>query len=92
MKRTVFSIRGAYNWRAPFLAATFGAQSQPTQVFAYDQIDLSASAKLNDSISVFAEVLNLTDNRYQDYSRFEERRITVSTQGRRIGAGMRFNF
>ena len=87
-----FSIRGAYNWRAPFLAATFGAQSQPTQVFAYDQIDLSASAKLNDSISVFAEVLNLTDNRYQDYSRFEERRITVSTQGRRIGAGMRFNF
>lgn len=87
-----FSVRGAYNWRAPFLAATFGAQSQPTQVFAYDQIDLSASAKLNDNLSFFAEVLNLTDNRYQDYSRFEERRITVSTQGRRIGAGMRFTF
>ncbi|NJC32711.1 TonB-dependent receptor [Sphingomonas jejuensis] len=87
-----FQIRGAYNWRAPFLAATFGAQSQPSQVVAYDQIDASAAVRINENVSVYAEVLNLTDNRYRDYSRFEERLITESTQGRRITVGLRGSF
>ncbi|TKD51838.1 TonB-dependent receptor [Sphingomonas baiyangensis] len=87
-----FMLRGAYNWRAPFLRQTFGPQSQPEQIVAYNQIDLSTSAKINDNVSVFGEVLNLTDERFRSFSRFEERLITESTQGRRIMIGLRTNF
>lgn len=87
-----FQIRGAYNWRAPFLRQTFGPQSQPENIFAYDQIDLSASARITDTVSVFGEVLNLTDAKFRSYSRFKERLITVSDQGRRISLGLRASF
>lgn len=88
----LFQIRGAYNWRAPFLRQTFGPQSQPENIFAYNQVDLSASLKITPEVSVFGEVLNLTDERFRSYSRFEERLITVADQGRRITLGARFNF
>ncbi len=87
-----FQLRGAYNWRAPFLRQTFGPQSEPENIFGYDQIDLSGSIKMNDNLSVFGEVLNLTNERFRSYSRFEERLITVSDQGRRISLGLRANF
>ncbi|MCP9223640.1 TonB-dependent receptor [Erythrobacter sp. LQ02-29] len=87
-----FQIRGAYNWRAPFLRQTFGPQSQPENIFGYDQIDLSGSIKFNDRVSLFAEVLNLTNEDFRSYSRYEERLITVSDQGRRITVGLRANF
>jgi TonB-dependent receptor len=85
-------VRGAYNWRAPFLRQTFGPQSQPENIFGYDQIDLSASLRANDNLSFFTEVLNLTNAKFKSYSRFQERLITVSDQGRRISLGARVNF
>lgn len=88
----VFQVRGAYNWRAPFLRSTFGPQSQPENINAYNQIDLSASIKITPEVSVFGEVLNLTDENFRSYSRFEERLITESTQGRRITVGLRGSF
>jgi TonB-dependent receptor len=87
-----FQLRGAYNWRAPFLRQTFGPQSQPENIFGYDQIDLSGSIKITPQVSVFGEVLNLTNERFKSYSRYEERLITVSDQGRRITLGLRANF
>jgi len=87
-----FQLRGAYNWRAPFLRQTFGPQSEPENIFGYDQIDLSGSIKMNDNLAVFGEVLNLANKRFRSYSRFEERLITVSDQGRRFSLGVRANF
>ncbi|MBB3695653.1 TonB-dependent receptor [Sphingomonas sp. BK580] len=87
-----FQLRAAYNWRAPFLRQTFGPQSQPENIFGYEQIDLSGSIKINDRVAVFGEVLNLTDEQFRSYSRFTERLITVSDQGRRISLGLRANF
>lgn len=87
-----FQLRGAYNWRAPFLRQTFGPQSQPENIFGYDQIDLSGSARINSNVSAFFEVLNLTNAKFRSYSRFEERLITVSDQGRRISLGLRASF
>lgn len=87
-----FQLRGAYNWRAPFLRQTFGPQSQPENIFGYDQIDLSGSAPINSNVSAFFEVLNLTNAKFRSYSRFEERLITVSDQGRRISLGLRASF
>ncbi len=87
-----FQIRGAYNWRAPFLRQTFGPQSQPENIFGYNQVDLSAQVRMNSNLALYAEVLNLTNEKFRSYSRFEERLITVSDQGRRITAGVRVNF
>ena len=87
-----FQLRGAYNWRAPFLRQTFGPQSEPENIFGYDQIDLSGSVKLTPNFSLFGEVLNLTNERFRSYSRYEERLITESDQGRRITLGVRANF
>ena len=87
-----FQLRGAYNWRAPFLRQTFGPQSQPENIFGYDQIDLSGSAPINRNVSAFFEVLNLTNAKFRSYSRFEERLSTVSDQGRRISLGLRASF
>lgn len=88
----LLQLRGAYNWRAPFLRQTFGPQSEPENIFGYSQIDLSGSIKVNPNISFYAEALNVTNEKFRSYSRFEERLITVSDQGRRITAGVRFNF
>lgn len=88
----IFQLRGAYNWRAPFLRQTFGPQSQPENIFGYDQIDVSGTIKVTPNFSVYAEVLNLTDEQFRSYSRYEERLITVSDQGRRITLGVRANF
>ncbi len=88
----MFQLRGAYNWRAPFLRQTFGPQSQPENIFGYSQIDLSGQVRLNKQLAVYGEVLNLTNEKFRSYSRFRERLITVSDQGRRITAGLRFNF
>lgn len=87
-----FQLRGAYNWRAPFLRQTFGPQSQPENIFSYSQIDLSGQIRINKQVAVYGEVLNLTNERFRSYSRFRERLITVSDQGRRITAGLRFSF
>ena len=91
-ENSVLQLRGAYNWRAPFLRQTFGPQSEPENIFGYNQVDLSGSIKLSKNVSVYAEVLNLTNEKFRSYSRFEERLITVSDQGRRITSGFRFNF
>ncbi|WP_448664096.1 TonB-dependent receptor [Sphingomonas sp. CJ20] len=88
----IFQLRGAYNWRAPFLRQTFGPQSQPENITGYTQIDLSASVRLTKNFTVFGEVLNLTDEQFSSYSRFEERLITQSDQGRRVTLGVRANF
>lgn len=89
---SVFQLRGAYNWRAPFLRQTFGPQSQPENVNGYHQIDLSGSIRVTPNFSLYGEVLNLTNEKFRDYSRFNERLITYSDQGRRITLGVRANF
>ncbi len=91
-ENNLLQLRGAYNWRAPFLRQTFGPQSEPENIFGYSQIDLSGSIKLNSNVSFYAEALNVTNEKFRSYSRFKERLITVSDQGRRITAGVRFNF
>ncbi|WP_076069136.1 TonB-dependent receptor [Sphingomonas montana] len=85
-------VRGAYNWRAPFLRQTFGPQSQPENINGYDQIDASASLRMFGEFSLYAEVLNLTNKKFRSYSRFDERLITLSDQGRRVTVGVRGNF
>ena len=85
-------MRAAYNWRDDFLRRTFGFEGQPENIEAYGQYDLSASFQVNDAWSVFAECVNLTDERTRSYSAFEERLLQLEDSGRRITAGVRARF
>ena len=50
--------RIAYNWRDTFLNAT---GNHPTYVEEYEQIDVSASYKVNDNVTVFFDGINMTE-------------------------------
>jgi len=84
-----FGIRAAYNWRDEYLAAVRGAQGEPTTVNAYDQLDLSANFKINDAISIFADVTNLTGEKESAWSRYKNRVQWVADNGRTMTLGIR---
>ncbi|MGH8078974.1 MAG: TonB-dependent receptor [Lysobacter sp.] len=83
------SFRAAYNWRDEYLSAVRGSQGEPTTVKPYGQIDLSASYKLNDNLSVFAEATNLNDEIEEAYSRYESRPQWIASNGRAVSFGIR---
>jgi TonB-dependent receptor len=85
-------VRAAYNWRDDFLRQTFGFEGQPENIEAYGQYDVSASFQVNEAWSVFAECVNLTDERTRSYSAFKERLLQLEESGRRITAGVRARF
>jgi TonB-dependent receptor len=85
-------VRAAYNWRAPFLQYTFGPNGLPQNVAAYGQVDLQGSYKLTPNLSVYAQVVNLTDAYERSYSSYSERLIELEDTGRRMTFGVRANF
>lgn len=85
-------LRAAYNWRAKFLARTRGLNGQPENVGAYGQYDLSGSLKITPNVSVFGEVVNLTNRHRRTFSRYEERLIQLDDTGRRVSVGVRSSF
>jgi TonB-dependent receptor len=85
-------VRAAYNWRAPFLRSTFGDNGQPTNVDSYGQLDLTGSLKLTHNVSVFADVLNVTDAKQRIYSSYTDRFAGLYDTGRVISVGARATF
>ena len=89
------SIRVAYNWRDDFLSGTgqdnVGA-GPPTYVAAYQQLDLSASYWFNDSMQVFVDVLNLTDETTHVYGRDKTQTLFAGQAGPRYNLGFRYKF
>ncbi|WP_165799496.1 TonB-dependent receptor [Sphingomonas oleivorans] len=85
-------LRGAYNWRAKFLRRTFGAQGQPENVGAYGQYDVTASVKFTPNLTLYGEMLNVTNAKSRAYQSFEERLLTLEDTGRRITVGVRASF
>ncbi|MBU3077377.1 TonB-dependent receptor [Sphingomonas quercus] len=91
-----FQIRAALNWRDEYLlqfgqaqnTGSFGAE--PTFVNAATQVDLSSSWDITNRISVFGEVLNITNETYSTHGRFKNQLLTVFNYGRRVTVGARF--
>lgn len=81
--------RVAYNWRDKFLLA-LGAE--PINVAAYGQLDATVSYDLTDSLTVFAEGLNLTNETTRRYGRFEEQVLDAEQFGARYSIGVRAKF
>ena len=89
------SVRVAWNWRDDFLAGTGQANvgaGPPTYVAAYKQLDLSASYWFTDSMQVYVDVLNLTDETTHVYGRDKAQTLFAAQAGPRYNLGFRYKF
>lgn len=84
-----FQIRVTYNWRDKFLLAS---GVEPTFTAAYSQVDLNASYNINESVSVFVEGINLTDEATHRYGRWENQLVDYQQFGQRYNLGIRTKF
>ncbi|WP_111979911.1 TonB-dependent receptor [Algibacillus agarilyticus] len=83
------SFRIAYNWRDDFL---LNATDRPTFTEAYSQIDVSASYDINDSVSVFIDGINITDEDTRRHGRFANQLVDFEQYGARYNIGVRATF
>ncbi|HEU4652063.1 MAG TPA: TonB-dependent receptor [Croceibacterium sp.] len=93
-----FEFRAALNWRDEYLlgfgqvqnTGAFGAE--PTFVNSSLQIDLSTSYDITESISIFAEALNITNETQSTHGRYDNMLLDVFAYGRRYTGGVRYRF
>ena len=84
--------RIAYNWRDDFLANTLDGNGERNPVYTqdYGQWDISLSYQVMDSLTVFAEGINITEENFRQYSRDENMVILAVDQGARYALGLRY--
>jgi len=83
--------RLAYNWRSKFLLYP-GDWGGDSWIADYGQLDASASYDINDQLSVYTEVSNLTNQRYWGYVKQEDQVNFLERFGTQIAVGIRGNF
>lgn len=87
--------RLAYNWRDEFLAGVgqgAGTYTNPTNVEAYGQLDISASYDYNDNLTIFFAGLNVLEETYNVYGRHKLQVLQVGQTGARYDIGVRYSF
>ncbi|MES2581561.1 MAG: TonB-dependent receptor [Pseudomonadota bacterium] len=90
-----WSVRGAYNWRAEFLATTTdgaGGQANPTYTEAYGQLDVNVGYKWNRHLTLQAEAINLNDAIQRLHGRSNTQVNYVTQTGPRYMVGLRYKF
>ncbi len=90
-ERDRFEARIAYNWRDDFLLTILGS-GEPVFTEAYGQWDIAASFQVNDSVEVFVEGLNVTDETVRRHGRFPEQLVDAEQYGPRYHFGVRATF
>ncbi|MEP1445162.1 MAG: TonB-dependent receptor [Paraglaciecola sp.] len=84
-----YQIRIAYNWRDDFLLS---GGIEPKFTEAYSQIDISASYDINDTVSVFIDAINVTDENTRRHGRFQNQILDDEQYGPRYNLGIRARF
>ena len=84
--------RIAYNYRNSYEQTALGNRGQPVNVAAYGIWDASINYALTKNVTVFAQGLNLFNEKTFTYSIFQERTITYETYGPRFALGVRAIF
>ncbi|MDC8773428.1 TonB-dependent receptor [Roseateles albus] len=88
-----FSVRGAYNWRGEFLAATTdGAGNNPIYTEPYGQMDMTIAYRMTKNLTFQADFLNLNDGVIRQHGRTKEQLVSVTQTGRRYLVGARYSF
>ena len=85
-------VRFAYNYRDAYTASLAANRGQPRMIAEYGQWDASASYDITDKLTIFAEGLNLSDERTHEFSIYEARLIEMKDTGRRYSIGARMIF
>ena len=89
-ERGPFQARLAYNQRDEFLQSLTQVNGDGVQfVDEYSQWDLSASYDINDSLTVFFEGTNLTEEVVTKRGRFTNHFLLAEDSGRRLSVGLR---
>jgi len=84
--------RIAYNYRQGYRQTEQGNRGQPVDVAAYGIWDASLNYALTPNVTLFAQGLNLFNEKTFLYSVYKERTITYETYGPRYALGVRANF
>jgi TonB-dependent receptor len=85
-----WQARLAVNWRDQYLSClSCGPGSQPWTTKAYAQLDMSASYKVNENLSVFVEGTNLTREDVQVFQVYQNRPVSTTFDGRTFAVGVR---
>jgi len=87
-----FEARLAWNRRDRFLQTAVGFGGEPGYVMDYEQIDVRVSYGINDNISIFAEGVNITDEKYQRVGRYDNQVLLREQTGPRYTLGVRAEF
>jgi iron complex outermembrane recepter protein len=88
-----WQVRLAYNWRGKYLESiAYGSGAQPATRTAYGELDLSASYKLNNHVSLFVSGTNLTQSHLYDYSVYPNRFLYAEADGTVYTVGVRGTF
>lgn len=84
--------RLAYNYRNAYEQTAAGRRGQPENIAAYGIWDASINFALTEDVTLFAQGLNIFNEKTFAYSVYEERVITYETYGPRYALGIRATF
>ncbi|GFZ89864.1 TonB-dependent receptor [Dyella caseinilytica] len=88
-----WQVRLAYNWRGKYLESiAYGSGAQPVTRTDYGELDLSASYRLNNHVSLFVSGTNLTQSHLYDYSVYPNRFLYAEADGTVYTVGVRGTF
>ncbi len=88
-----WQVRAAYNWRDKFLSGRFdGKGPNPVYTEAYGQLDINASYKWTENLSIHAEVINANDGIQRLHGRAQEQALYVTQTGPRYMFGANYKF
>ncbi len=87
-----FEARLAWNRRDRFLQTAVGFSGEPGYVMDYEQVDARVSYSLTEGVSIFAEGVNITDERYQRVGRYDNQVLLREQTGPRYTIGLRAEF
>lgn len=86
-----FSARVSYQWRSDWLDTLGGLGSGESRK-GYENVDVSLRYAVSENFTLFADLSNLTDERYVAYEGDASRPTEVEQIGERYMFGLRFNF
>ncbi len=89
-------VRIAYNWREGYTTCNYCIDTQGVNgaksIDDYGQVDASVSYDVTDDISIFADVINLTDEDPYEYTIRKSNILSIADTGTRYSIGVRAKF
>ncbi len=88
-----WQARIAYNNREGFLRnIDNGFNGEPINTETFGQVDISASYDINDTVTVFFEGINITEEELRQTGRFPNQTYSIEDNGSRYAIGVRATF